>query len=39
MAVRSVAAPHLLSGNELIDFLKLERVCNRAKWMVVSYLV
>jgi transposase len=40
MAVRrSVAVPLLLDGNQLLDFLELERAYRRAKQMVIDYLV
>jgi IS605 OrfB family transposase len=40
MAVRrSVAVPLLLDGNQLLDFLELERGYRKVKQMVVEYLV
>ncbi len=37
--VRSVAVPLLLDGNQLLDFLELERGYKRAKRLAVDYLV
>ncbi|MGC9170631.1 MAG: hypothetical protein ACP5HD_07800, partial [Thermoproteus sp.] len=39
VAVRSVAVPLLLDGNQLLDFLELERAYRKAKRMAVDYLV
>ncbi|MGC9117743.1 MAG: transposase [Thermoproteus sp.] len=36
---RSVAVPLLLDGNQLLDYLELERAYKKAKRYVVSYLV
>ncbi|MGC9169527.1 MAG: hypothetical protein ACP5HD_02130 [Thermoproteus sp.] len=36
---RSVAVPLLLDGNQLLDYLELERAYRKAKQMTVDYLV
>ncbi|WP_428495305.1 hypothetical protein, partial [Pyrobaculum sp.] len=39
MVTRSVAVPLLLDGNQLLDYLELERGYRKAKQLVVDYLV
>jgi hypothetical protein len=36
---RSVAVPLLLDGNQLLDYLELERRYRKVKQLVVDYLV